>query len=196
MSNVNTMTMWAALSVCSIGVLGQSNGCDLNALINVVFQPGAAGGNDMGTDGIDDANSDGLDDASSDGFNDANSNGIDDDAESNGIDDNGGNGGASLRINAELTGATAAHGDAEYRKDGARRRLSVELEDATVGSMHDVSVGGIFIGQLTIGALGQGELEFDTHIEPGHLPWPGSLPTELEVGTSVQVGPAAGLLGQ
>jgi len=187
MSSVNTMTMWAAISVCSIGLLGQSNGCDLNALINVVFQPGGAGGDDIGTNGVDDANSDGLDDA--------NSNGIDDDAESNGIDDNGG-ANNSLRINAELTGSTAAHGDAEYRKEGSRRRLSVELEDATIGGMHDVSVGGIFIGQLTIGALGQGELEFDTHIEPGHLPWPNNLPTELEVGTSVQVGPAAGLLGQ
>lgn len=185
MTSVHTVTMWAALSVCSIGLLGQSNGCDLNALINIVFQPGAGG--DAGTDGIDDATSNGMDDATSDGF---------DDANSDGIDDNGGGGNNSLSINAELTGATAAHGDAEYRKDGSRRRLSVELEDATVGTVHDVSVGGIFIGQLTIGALGEGELEFDTHIELGHLPWPGSLPTELEVGTSVQVGPASGLLGQ
>ncbi|GMU34385.1 MAG: hypothetical protein HS101_03260 [Planctomycetia bacterium] len=187
MTSVHTVTMWAALSICTVGLLGQSNGCDLNALINVVFQQGSAG-DDIGTNGVDDANTDGFDDA--------NSNGIDDDAESNGIDDNGGGGNNSLRINAELTGSTAAHGDAEYRKDGSRRRLSVELEDAAVGTLHDVSVGGIFIGQLTIGALGQGELEFDTHIEPGHLPWPNSLPTELEVGTSVQVGPASGLLGQ
>lgn len=181
MSSTHTVTMWAVLSVFSVGLLAQPSGCDLNALINVVFQ-NSSGGDDIGTDG--------MDDAGSDGFEDANSNGVDDDAETNGIDD------SSLRINAELTGNTAAHGDVEYRKDGSRRRLSVELEDATPGSTHDVSVAGIFIGQLTIGPMGEGELEFDTHIEPGHLPWPDSLPTELEIGTSVQAGPASGLLGQ
>lgn len=181
MSSTNTVTMWALLAVLSIGLLAQPSGCDLNALINIVFQ-NPSGGDDIGTDG--------MDDADSNGFDDANSNGVDDDAETNGIDD------SSLRINAELRGSTAAHGDAEYRKEGARRRLSIELEDATPGSTHDVSVGGIFVGQLTIGALGEAELEFDTHIEPGHLPWPDSLPTELEIGTSVQAGPASGLLGQ
>lgn len=168
MSNLHTMTLWSALSVCSVGLLGQTSGCDVNAIMNV-FQRGA-GGDDSGTNGITDADSNGLDDA--------------------------GSGNSILRITAVLTSSTVAHGDAEYRKEGSRRRLSVELEDATVGSTHDVSVAGIFVGQLTIGALGKGELEFDTQLEPGHLPWPNSLPTELEIGTSVQVGPAAGTLGQ
>ncbi|RIK68121.1 MAG: hypothetical protein DCC65_04675 [Planctomycetota bacterium] len=173
--------MWSILTVMSFGLLAQSPTCSLDAVISILRPDGDANSN--GVD--DDANSNGTDD-------DSNSNGTDDDANSNGTDDDNS---SALRIVADLTGPGPAHGDAEYREEGARRSLKVELEDAAAGSTHDVLVRGILIGQLTIGALGEGELEFDTNIEPGHLPWPANLPTELTPGTQVQVGPASGVLG-
>lgn len=181
MSSAHTVAMWSILTVMSFGLLAQSPTCSLDAVISILRPDGDANSN--GVD--DDANSNGTDD-------DSNSNGTDDDANSNGTDDDNS---SALRIVADLTGPGPAHGDAEYREEGARRSLKVELEDAAAGSTHDVLVRGILIGQLTIGALGEGELEFDTNIEPGHLPWPANLPTELTPGTQVQVGPASGVLG-
>lgn len=114
-------------------------------------------------------------------------------------DDNGGqNGnpgaGQELILTANLVGPTAAHGSAKYRELGDRMRLSVELEDAVAGSVHDVVVNGNTIGQLTIGSLGEGELEFDTSVEPEHMPWPASLSGGLGAGDTVAVGTASGVL--
>lgn len=114
-------------------------------------------------------------------------------------DDNGGqNGnpgaGQELILTANLVGPAAVHGAAKYRELGDRMRLSVELEDAIAGSAHDVVVNGNTIGQLTIGALGKGEIEFDTHVEPEHAPWPASLAGGLSPGATVAVGNATGVL--
>ena len=166
MSSVHSVVVWCALAALSIGLLGQSNGCNLDALINVNLIPSGGAGN-------------------------SNDDGVSDDPD----DNSGTTGGVEVRLNATLTGSGSPHGNAEYRREAGRTRLKVELEDAPVGSMHDVTVADVSIGTFTIGPLGEGELEFDTHVEPDHLPWPANLPTELQAGTTVQVGPASGVLG-
>jgi hypothetical protein len=98
------------------------------------------------------------------------------------------------RFPAVLSGAGPEHGDAEYREVGTRRKLKVELEDAVVGSTHAIVVDGVSVGDLVIGPLGEGEVEFDTKIEPGHVPWPADLPLRLSPGVIIQVGNTSGVL--
>lgn len=104
-------------------------------------------------------------------------------------------GNARIEMRAVLRGPGAEHGDAKYRERGTRMRLNVELEDAIPGSAHGIFVDGVMIGELTIGALGEGEVEFDTKIEPGHVPWPTELSNRLGAGVVIKVGPAMGTLG-
>jgi len=98
------------------------------------------------------------------------------------------------RFPAVLSGMGPEHGDTVYREVGTRRKLSVELEDAVVGSTHEILVDGVSVGNLVIGPLGQGEIEFDTKIEPGHVPWPANLPPRLGPGVVIQVGNTSGVL--
>ncbi len=117
-------------------------------------------------------------------------------------DDNGGNGAPGSpadvpenRLSAVLTGPSPEHGDAEYREEGTRRRLKIELEDAVPGSVHMIVVDGVHISDLTIGPAGEGEVEFDTKVEDEHLPWPAELPDRLSAGAVIQVGDTTGVLG-
>lgn len=98
------------------------------------------------------------------------------------------------RFPAVLSGAGQEHGDAEYREVGTRRKLKIELEDAIVGSTHAILVDGVSVGDLVIGPLGEGEIEFDTKIEPGKTPWPANLPLRLGPGVVIEVGNASGVL--
>jgi len=99
------------------------------------------------------------------------------------------------RIRVLLMGMGPEHGNAEYREIGTRRKLNVELEDAVPGSSHTILVDGVNIGELLIGPLGNAEVEFDTNVEPDHLPWPDELPTRLGPGVVIQVGNTSGTLG-
>lgn len=98
------------------------------------------------------------------------------------------------RFPAVLSGAGPEHGDVVYREVGTRRKLNVELEDAAIGSTHAIFVDGVSVGDLVIGPLGQGEIEFDTNIEPGHVPWPANLPLRLGPGVVIEVGNTSGTL--
>lgn len=68
----------------------------------------------------------------------------------------------------------AASGKAEFRqKKVDRARFKVEAEDLTPAN-YDLTVGGTLRGVLDVQPLPdgtvEGELEFDTKIEPGHMP--------------------------
>jgi len=159
-----------------VSLLGQTQGCNVDAIVNVF-------GNASTQPSGDDLNDDhGGDD-------------VGDDNDDNGNDDNDGSADAGeIILTTTLGGSGAPHGEAEYRESGIRMRLKVEMEDATPGSVHQVSVNGIVIGDLTIGSLGEGELEFDTEVEPDHLPWPAALSSGLDAGAVIVVGPAQGTL--
>lgn len=68
----------------------------------------------------------------------------------------------------------AASGKAEFRQRKVdRARFKVEAEDLTPAN-YDLTVGGVVRGVLDVQVLPdgsvEGELEFDTKVEPGHLP--------------------------
>lgn len=150
-------------------LLGQTQGCDLSAVFNVLRPNGTAGVDDNSHDTGDDT----------------------DDSDGSTEDPNGV---SEIVLIAQLGGGGTEHGDAEYRERSGRLKLEVELEDAVPGSNHDIQVNGVHIGTLTIGSLGEAEVEFDTNVEPGHLPWPDALTGGLHVGDVVQVGSTQGTL--
>jgi|CXWL01.1.fsa_nt_gi hypothetical protein len=143
-------------------LLGQTQGCNVNALLNALLPAGSISTDD-------------------------NSNGA------NGSTGNA-NGATEIRLAALLSGVGAEHGNTEYRELSNRMKLKVELENAAPGSQHDIQVNGVSIGTLTIGALGKSEIEFDTNVEPNHLPWPPALSSGLQTGAVVQAGSAIGTL--
>ena len=166
----------------SVGLLAQTQGCDLGPLTNLLAslsssQPGSGSqddspGDDNGNDGMDDNQSD-----------------------DNGGDD--GNGGpADVELVANLSGAPTMSGHARYRVIAARIRLDIEVEDALPNTVLAISVTGMAAGDLTIGSLGEGEVEFDTQseLESGHTPWPAGVDTNLVVGALIQVGTLSGTL--
>lgn len=164
--------------------------CTTEALNQVLSQLGAAIGNSNAngngnTNGNDNGNTNGN--VNDNSFND------------NGNDNSPSPSGAPInvpdqRFPAVLSGVGPEHGDAEYREVGTRRKLKVELEDAIVGSTHVILVDGVSVGELVIGPLGEGEIEFDTKIQPGHAPWPANLPLRLGPGVIIEVGNTSGVL--
>lgn len=70
----------------------------------------------------------------------------------------------------DSTGADGnAKGKARFRQDAdCDRDLRVEIEKLAAGD-YDLLIGGILRGTIAVGALGEGELEFDSKSEPGKL---------------------------
>lgn len=172
MIRMHALSAMMAMGMLSMGLLGQSEGCNVNAVIRIIAPDDDHFDDHGGMNGDDSPEM--MDDH-------------------RGMDD--GLAADEIRFEARLLGSGPESGRAKFRARGARRRLKVELEDAPVGSSHAILVDGIDIGLLTIGTLGEGEVEFDTNIEPGHVPWPAKLPLDLPAGTTVQVGPVSGTLG-
>ncbi|MFQ5490041.1 MAG: hypothetical protein ACE5GE_04900, partial [Phycisphaerae bacterium] len=131
-----------------------------------------------GTGGMDDAGTGGMDDAGTGGMDDAGTGGM----------GGSGVGGGSAELRAALTGSGLPSGNAKYRLDPDRERFTVEVEDATPGTAHDIAINGEIIGQITVGALGTAEVEFDTNLEPGKIPLPDNFPAEVNAGDNVTVG--------
>ena len=79
------------------------------------------------------------------------------------------------RVSLVNTGVDSdASGKAEYRiRKRNRISFKVEAEDLDAAN-YDVTVGGVFQGVLDVRALAngrvEGEIEFDSKIEPGHEP--------------------------
>ena len=168
MLKLHGIASFLAIGLLSMSMLGQSEACNVNAVIRVFTPPGQGPGMGMGH----------MDDK-------------DDPMPGPGIAPNVG---AEIRLEADLMGTGIESGNADFRARGTRRSLKVELEDAPVGSVHSVLIDGKEFGTLTIGSLGQGEVEFDTNVEPGHAPWPEDLPFDLPAGTVIQAGPVSGML--
>jgi len=83
----------------------------------------------------------------------------------------GGGTGTSIVIKTSLvnTGALpGAKGTAEYRSDGSRNRFKVEIEKVPFGD-YGLRVDSNVVGTINV-ATNSGEVEFDTNVEPGHLP--------------------------
>ncbi|HKQ49661.1 MAG TPA: hypothetical protein VJZ71_16430 [Phycisphaerae bacterium] len=148
-------------------LFGQTQGCDLSAVFNVLRPNATAGADDNSHESGDDT-----------------------DDTSGSPDDPSGN--SEIILVAQLGGGGAEHGDAEYRERSGRLKLNVELEDAVPGSSHEIRVNGVLIGTLMIGPLGEAEAEFDTNVEPEHLPWPDALTEGLNIGDVLQVGSTQG----
>jgi len=93
-----------------------------------------------------------------------------------------------VRLRAPLTGPGRESGSAAYRLEGGRERFKVEIEDAAPASSHDIVINHVVIGTITANASGFAEIEFDTVIEPGHVPLPASFPTDVRAGDTVFIG--------
>jgi hypothetical protein len=99
-----------------------------------------------------------------------------------------------LEFVALLTGDDPLTGKAEFeieQEDGeAEREFELELEDGTPGSVFDVSVGGVIVGQVTLDAFGRAKLELTSDPDDSdELPLPEDFP-EIGEGTEILVGDA------
>jgi len=109
-------------------------------------------------------------------------------------------GSTTHRVRAELTGNTAASGQADYRermrKGVLEQRFSIEVEDAVPGDILAVAVNGTVVGMIVINDLGIGELEYRTPQfidDPGDGdPIPDGFP-HLVQGDVCTVGPLSGM---
>lgn len=70
---------------------------------------------------------------------------------------------SSLAATGLIPGAS---GDTRYRTDKGRTKFSVEIEDVPAGP-YDLLVGGVLRGTINVGALGEGEIEFDSGDDDG-----------------------------
>lgn len=95
--------------------------------------------------------------------------------------------GADVRIEARLTGDTAASGHAEFRREAGRRKFKVEVEDFPAG-IYGVFVNGKRVAEIEVGVSGLAEIEFDSKIELGHVPFPSEFPQSIDKGDIVRVG--------
>ena len=76
-----------------------------------------------------------------------------------------------MELRARLKSDSAAHGEAEYEAETehgkTEQEFEVEIEDAEPGSVHDVSIDGTSVGQLSVGDGGKGRLSLSSHPEDG-----------------------------
>lgn len=91
----------------------------------------------------------------------------------------------------DLTGESGATGHAEYEIEhehgGWEVEFELEVEGAVPGSVHDVYVDGVLVGQITIDEEGEGELEFSSGHHGDDEAFPANFP-ELQPGTTIVVG--------
>ena len=95
-----------------------------------------------------------------------------------------------MELHVRLTGAGTEKGEAELEIEsedrGQKIEFEVQVESATPGSIHDVILDGIAVGQITIDAGGKGRLRLSSDESHGQ-PLPGDFPT-AGPGSNVQVG--------
>lgn len=102
----------------------------------------------------------------------------------------------SLGKLSELEGTLEGHdvvrGETEFeieREHGVvRREFKVQIEHADPGSLHDVLVDGVLVGQIEVDGAGVGQLKFSTDSsDPDAVPFPDDFP-DVTAGTQVSVG--------
>lgn len=109
-------------------------------------------------------------------------------------------GGSTVRLQAALTGNTAAKGKADYREfqDAAGntvRRINVEVEHAVPGAVYGVKHNGVVIGQMKIDTFGVGKFSrqsaTDDPNKQGFVP-------DMKAGDKITIGPGicSGILKQ
>jgi hypothetical protein len=106
--------------------------------------------------------------------------------------DSGTNDSVDTELKAHLRGAGRAKGEAELEieadDDGPKIEFEVEVESAEPGSVHDVSLSGVVVGQITIGPTGRGRLRLSNDDGDSEgLPLPDNFPSAA-LGAEVQVG--------
>ena len=99
-----------------------------------------------------------------------------------------------LEFIAILTGDDSLTGKAEFEieqeDEDEEREFELELQHGTPGSVFDVSVAGVIVGQVTLDAFGRAKLKLTSDPDdPGELPLPEDFP-EVGEGTEVLVGDA------
>lgn len=94
--------------------------------------------------------------------------------------------GPNQRLRAGLSGGGAESGHADYRVEDGRRKFSIEVEDFAPGD-YSVRINGVDVAVISVGALGTAEIEFDSKIELGHTPFPGTFPAAVQTGDVVDI---------
>lgn len=185
------------LSVVPIVVAGCTDpgaGADVAGFLANLGDAGHAG---LATSASDDANQlsdpniadpNGLFDDDPNDFNDDHGMDPNDVNDDHGGDESSSPNGNQLRLGARLVGVGHESGSADYRLESNRERFKVEVEHFVPNTTHDIFLNGQLIGQVDVGPLGTGEVEFDTKREPGHIPLPSDFPVVVITGDVVSVG--------
>ena len=85
-----------------------------------------------------------------------------------------------VELRANLAGETGARGEAEYESESEHGRVQqqfeVAIENAEAGSIHDVAIDGVVVGQLTVNGSGRGRLRLSSSPEDNDQPLPADFP--------------------
>lgn len=85
-----------------------------------------------------------------------------------------------------LEGGGPETGEADYEVEDSETEFEVEVENASPGAVLPVSVDGVQVGEITVDADGEGELEYSSETDEG-APFPANFPVIAE-GSVVTVG--------
>lgn len=171
------------------GGSANANQANANAGLAANTNDNSEGNRNANDDSAGDGNANGDDNGNVNESQNGNVNGGDNsNANDNGDGSNGNDpSGEDLRIAADLTGGSAASGQAEYRREAGRRRFSIEVEDFPPG-IYDVFLNEVKVTEIEVGAGGFFEIEFDSKVEPGHVAFPADFPESVEVGDTLRIG--------
>ena len=139
------------------------------------------------------ANENENDNESDDSDDNANENDNDavDDENVNENDNDGDDSDLIIELEAEVVGA-GFFANAEYRAELDRVFLRVEVGGGTAGAVLSLSVAGVMLSDITLGAEGAIRVRYSDQPEANELPLPAGFPL-LEVGDTVTVGGVEGL---
>lgn len=108
-------------------------------------------------------------------------------------DDHGHHDDSIRKLEGHLSGSGVEFSDVEYKErlngdEVVRREFEVSLHNAVSDTTYSVYVDEILVGQITVDALSNGFLEFESHAhEPDEQPFPDNFPNVVS-GSTVRIG--------
>ncbi len=105
----------------------------------------------------------------------------------------------SLKLSAKLAGDAGARGEVEYEMESEhgqlQQKLTIQIEGAPANSVHDVTVDGFVVGQVTVDGSGKARLRLDSQPDVNETLLPAGFP-DINANSQITVGTiAAGAFG-